>query len=481
MRGRPEAANTFIKRGQRTVSLTSDDLFDRIINLKFTRWDNSSFVVRSDYEPVFQKDGSVRFIRCKQKPSIRVSYNQVAQDVAIEVDIEVTNLFIDKSRGDPYSAAGAGDVFAEGKGNPIETITVQMGYLAQFPDWTERQSKQDIDAYYELYNDYIPHGGEAKSGMRMVVTVLDTYTKGNPPDQVTYFHGIIGNIETGLAWTHDAEELDKNYGNPGEGEAPWLWNEFYQWITRRFIRASVLHKTTTEWETYTVTEDDKEVKLRRIKKGGQKVKIYGYNDYEVTEGRTEAGLKIARVVNFGALDGAPANFEPDTEWHELTLAADGLLADWDAAMFGVQCMLSAKLQEIAEPKTGKYGLPAAAGATLPHTSILSDSPQNSLGSQIAAMCVCYPYLRYYAMPDGNYYFYHADETKEAMFKNIEMNGMSGEDGYGIHPKAMLLPAVYDIAYGGTRTIRCPFFYLIAPMTIVFFMSKYYIGSMVGFY
>jgi hypothetical protein len=92
----------------------------------------------------------------------------------------------------------------------------------------------------------------------------------------------------------------------------------------------------------------------------------------------------------------------------------------------------------------------------------------------------YGFLRYYAMPDGSYYFYHEDEDAEDVFMNTRIQGLQSAQGGG-PSRAVLLPAVYDIARAGTRTIRCPFYYLIAPMTIVFFMSRYYIGSRVGFY
>ena len=71
---------------------TTEGLFDRIINIKFTRRNGETFTLRSDYEPVFE-GGRVYFKTCQPKPEIRVQYTQY-QATMINVDIFVTNLNI---------------------------------------------------------------------------------------------------------------------------------------------------------------------------------------------------------------------------------------------------------------------------------------------------------------------------------------------------------------------------------------------------
>jgi hypothetical protein len=473
-----------VNRGESYPELTPESLFDRIINLKFIRWDRSSFVVRSDYEPVFQKDGSIQFIPCRMKPHIKVSYKQVSQDTAVTVDIEVANLFIDKSQGDHLIAAGseAADTADPGRGNPVTNIVVQLGYRGQFPDWTEPTVNRDPALYYDLYNSYIARGGEAKSGMQLYVTVLDTYTDGTPPDQMTRFHGIIGTAETGLLWSHTEEDLVRTADDFDQAKngAPFLWHEIQRWITRRYIRSDIPHRVNT------VTD----------KEGGvveQHVYIYGLKDYReklkppdippwkldelakaVNQPKEIAPWKIDKMA--ASLTDRP----PDTEWGELALV-DGVLSDEDAALFGLPCLLSARLLREPAPEKAAYGAVDEDGSRIiPAQFILSDYPQNSLSAQLAVLCATYEYLRYYVMADGSLYFYHVDEQKEDLFMNTRLQALAAANNGG-PSRALILPAIYDIEYGGSRTIRCPFFYLISPMTVVFFSARYYIGSMVGFY
>jgi hypothetical protein len=480
-----------VKRGAAYPELTPDDLFDRIINLKFVRWDGSSFVIRSDYEPVFQKDGSVRFIVCRQKPHIKISYKQVSQTTAISVDIEVANLFIDKSQGDPWIVQDSEfkDMLDPGQGNPVTNIVVQLGYRAQFPDWTERQYSEHPDLYYDLYNHYIPRGRESKSGMQVIVTVLDAYPKGNPPDQVIYFHGIIGSSETGLRWTHTEDELIKtaeDFDIEKNGK-PFLWQELYQWITRRFVRPDILHRVVTAYEKQ--REGGKKAWFKPVQKiEKQRVFVYGLTDLRknlkppAVEGWQLDALAAApppRDDTAMPADSAAAP-EPDTKWGELTLV-NGMLSDEDALLFGLPCRLSAKLLQEAMPEKPSFGeINEDSDELLPHEVVMSDLPQNTLSAQIAALCNAYSFLRYYVLPDGSYYFYHEDEQKEDLFMNTRIAALreaaNGEASYAVR-----LPAVYDIEYGGTRTIRCPFYYLIAPMTVVYFQARYFIGSTAGFY
>jgi hypothetical protein len=463
--------------------LSPDDLFDRIINLKFIRWDTSSFVVRSDYEPRFQKDGTIQFALCQPKPHIKISYKQVSEDTAIKVDIEVASLFIDKSQGDPWIVQNSDfkDPLDPTKGNPVTNIIVQLGYRGQFPDWTDPLINRDPDLYYELYNHYIKRGEETKSGMEMHVTVLDTYTEGNPPDQITRFHGIIGAAHTGLLWSHTAEDLIKTTDDfdPEQNGKPYLYHELFQWITRRFIRPDIPHRV--------VTKCDKE---GRVIKGEQKVYIYdlaGYRKNLTPPDIPPWGLK--ELLNTGAdkmwgplsVPGPAAPEEkPGKKWEPLTLV-DGILSEDDAPLFGLPFLMSARLLAEPMPQKPAYGaVHEDSGDLLTRQTVLTDNPQNTVVAQVNALREVYSFIRYFVMPDGSYYFYHVDEQKEDLFMNTRLTGLYAANGGGPR-RGIVLPAIYDIAYGGTRTIRCPFFCLIAPMTVVFFAARYYIGSLVGFY
>ena len=360
-----------------------------------------------------------------------------------------------------------------GQGNPITNIAVQLGYRGQFPDWTTQPLNQHPDLYYELYNHYIPHGRESKSGMQILVTVLDAYPKGNPPDQILYFHGIIGAVETGLRWTHSEAELIKTVKDfdPEQNGRPFLWQELYQWITRRFIRPDILHRTITTYEKK--AEGGKKTEKIAV----QRVYVYGLADLRKNlKPPPLESWQIDRLTGAAAtraavtVDTPAAGLEepkPDTGWGELTLV-NGILSDEDAALFGLPCRLSARLLQEAMPEKPSFGeVYEDSGELLPHEVVMSDIPQNTLTAQINALCDVYRYLRYYVLPDGSYYFYHADEQKEDLFMNTRIAAlMAAQNGGASH--SVILPAVYDIEYGGTQTIRCPFYTLIAPMTVVVF-------------
>jgi hypothetical protein len=489
-----------VRRGEDYPELSSDDLFDRIINLKFVRWDTSEFVIRSDYEPVFQKDGSIQFAVCRPKPRIKVSYKQVSEDTAIRVEIEVAGLFIDKTQGDPLTVQNEAfqDSLDPTKGNPVTNIVVQLGYRGQFPDWTDPLIHRDPHLYYALYNPYVKRGEEAKSGMELLVTVLNTDTEGAPPDQITRFNGIIGTAETGLLWSHTEEDLIKTTADfePDKNGKPYLYQELYQWITRRFIRPDILHRVVTKYDAE-----------GRIVPGEQRVYIYDLAGYrkklqppdippwkpgelaaaqpsEAAPWKVEAAAQqaLASAAGIGApVPGAAAPEEqPGAEWEELALV-DGILSEDDAELFGLPCRLSARLLSFAMTEKPAYGaVHADSGTLLPRQIVLTDDPRNTIASQINAFQDAYGCLRYFVMPDGGYYFYHEDEQKEDLFMNTRIQGLLAANNGGVR-RAYVLPAVYDIAYGGTRTIRCPFFHLIAPMTVLFFSARYYTGSLVGFY
>jgi hypothetical protein len=188
--------------------VTADDLFDKIINLRFIRKSGRSFIIRSDYEPVFHKDGTISFKKCVQKPQIKVSYKAVSENTAINVDIEVTNLFIgDKETADPNDLDTV-------DGDPVMWCIIQMGYRKQFPDWTAPERKNNIAQFYALNNNALSTEAEVRNGQQILVQILTGYPTTYPPDRATYFKGIIGTMETGLRWNHTEDELVEGYGDP---------------------------------------------------------------------------------------------------------------------------------------------------------------------------------------------------------------------------------------------------------------------------
>jgi hypothetical protein len=449
---------TFVREGKASLELAADDLFDRIINLRFIRKSGRSFTVRSDYEPVFHKDGTVSFKTCSQKPDIKIHYKQVAESVAIEVDIEITNFFTgDGGKESPESMNTA-------SGDPVQWCTVQMGYRRQFPDWTKVSETADLARFWDLNNNNVTSEQEVRRGRQILVQILTGYPKTYPPDRVTYFKGIIGTLENGLRWNHTEKELVKGYGDP---EFPNGYSEMeevlFQFVTRRFIRAGVQHIAETVQE-YTNQEI-----ISRIadKKFEQRIWIYGFKNYD-NAGANAASRLQASVTT---LSKAPA----DTAWTGLPLLENGIMSVENANKFGVICAVSKTLRSLPANALYGYGLTSEQAAALrPIPASPFSGMQDTIGGQLVAIQQHYPFIRWYELIDGSFYFYHEKDTDEDLWSDPFIKAMQKDT-------VVFLPAVYDITPSGTRTIRCPFVSFISPMMTVLFQSRFTLGTLVSFY
>lgn len=203
-------------------------LFDRIINIKFTRRNGETFTIHSDYEPVWN-NGIMYFKTCQPKPEIRVKYTQY-QGTMINVDIFVTNLNIKES---PPPATKEAEVQSSlqlvsadikqgnttnqpndalsSKGNSIVKAEIEMGYRGDFYNWSQYMNDGFKGKEKEAYEAYLNlEGLKAKAGSlsetqilfgkhrRCVVTIEWAVNISNPPDRVTQFHGYVGNTEAGF-------------------------------------------------------------------------------------------------------------------------------------------------------------------------------------------------------------------------------------------------------------------------------------------
>jgi hypothetical protein len=427
---------TYVKTGQESLALTADDLFDKIINLKFVRKSTASFTLRSDYEPVFHRDGTVSFKRCVQKPHIKVSYEQVSNAAAIKVGIEITNFFIgDLEAEDPKDMNTV-------EGDPVMWIIVQMGYINQFPDWTAPERRNNISQFYDLNNNGLTSDAEVRRGRQILVQVLSSYQKSYPPDMVTYFEGIIGTMETGLYWNHTEEDLTENYGDPAfPKDFRKVESVLFQFITRRFIKSGIEHQVITK----DVKKEDGTVE--RV----QEVEIYNLSQYRT-------GIN-----------------NPDPQWERLELTESGIMKIEDAKQFGVVCAVSKLLREMEVDGLAGYGVSEEESDALTPIPFASfDDMMDTVGSQLLAIQNQYSFIRWYTMTDGSFYIYHVKESDEDLFTDPEIKSRQVE-------KTVLLPAIYDITLSGTRIIRCPFISFISPMSTVLFESRYTLSTLVGFY
>jgi hypothetical protein len=99
--------------------------------------------------------------------------------------------------------------------------------------------------------------------------------------------------------------------------------------------------------------------------------------------------------------------------------------------------------------------------------------RDALGDQLSALQGHYPFLRWYMLPDGNFFFYHVKDTDEDIWSDPFVKERQKEP--------VPLPAIYDMTPAGTRVIRCPFISFIGPMSTVLFQSRYSIGTLTSFF
>lgn len=214
---------------------TNIGLFDRIINIKFTRQNGETFTLHSDYEPVWTKTG-LRFVTCQPKPEIRVQYTQY-QKTLINVDIYITNLNIIedvKATTDASairaSIAAVTETAKQGKttnqpndaltmlGNKVIKAEIEMGYRGQFHNWSRYNGKtveEHTAAYKAFQNLEQPTNSIASQQIADAAAIAHTqlmFTEirkcsvvvewaaniSNPPDRITQFHGYVGATEAGF-------------------------------------------------------------------------------------------------------------------------------------------------------------------------------------------------------------------------------------------------------------------------------------------
>ena len=432
---------SYIREGKLLVGKSHDGEYrinGRVINVMFIRKNGDTFCIRSDYEPRFYKDGgegTVEFVPCSQKPSITVSYKQSANTVSTDIKIRVDSLYIDREiDGERIDSTG---------GNPVTWAVVQMGYIDQFPDWRKIKSGDDATRFYDLNNDSITSDQAIRNGKQMLAQILTCGPESIPPDRTWLFNGVVGTLESGLKWSHTEGSLLKaNYGDPNFPKKSEIGAVLYQWVTRRFVKSSVRHKIDA---SETIDRDNKTVYTRDVF-------IYGYKTY---------------------FDSSVS----DEEYTKLDLGTNnGIMTIKDADMFGVTCACSKFLQENTANDLFYYGI---VGASLKADGIKMDQsvfaePYDGIGPQIEAIRRHYPYIRWYMLHDGTFFFYHVSETSEHIFSDPFVRDRQTK-------YAVLLPAVYDITTLGLVVIRCPFIGFIDPMTTLLFSSRYNILDLTGFY
>ena len=450
------SASQIVEGKELVNSPESSLMFGRIINVKFIRKyadknGDRSFCIRSDYEPVYHSDGTVQFVRCSFPPAITITYNQVADTIAISVQIRITGLFIDREVADERI-----DSAAE---NPIMSAVVQLGYIDEFPRWDKVAGASDVDAFYDMDNDSLDGFGGMLSGKQLIVQILNCYPENNPPDREWVFVGTVAHLDTGIPWSHTKDDLVPGYNNNNfpKGMSK-IGMMFYQWITRRFIRPGIEHLVQV---THIKLTDD-------IIVDDVQILVWNYN------------YLVGKAM------------KPDKQWTKLIPDGDGLLTPFDAGFLGVPVSCSEELRSMTsvadipkygvfQPNLAQSNKQVAAQVQKIASSFqdlnagfqLFDEAHETLESQLNAIKHHFNYIRWYMSLDGSLFVYKTSQSTEGLFKDpvIKERQKNG--------KVLKLAAVYDITMSGLRIIRCPFRQLINPMTTVLFVSRYRILDTVG--
>lgn len=403
------------------LSLTKDDLFDRVINLKLITGEykdgavdikHDEYVIRSDYEAVYKnldvtkvmQTGNIPsqsyYIRkCQMKPSIKIQYKNVSQSTSIGIDIFISNFFMTDSKGQRLMSFN-------NETYPLKQVEIMAGYFGQFKNMPH-------STWQDLQN-FTPMFGVDK----IVINVTYVTTDKLPPDSELHIHGYVG--ATPLA-SEVAEITDDTFDSikagtyvetvtSTTGNKSALENIFFQHITRRFLRTSVL--------------DKKDV------------------------------LKTTK----------------------------GFMSITDAKKYGINVYCSKGVQELSKKCLEKKKVSQDGKEVDSKVYFNSgDSPENTLAnilSLVNGKLIKKP------LTDGNWIVYTEEESLDVDELKQRFIGTSGDYSKGtalVKTYDHVLPAVYNINIDSLATIVAPFFYFVNPFDFVYFNNRYAMSSQVAYF
>lgn len=269
------------------LNLRPGDLFDRIINLKFTcrKKDSSEkevFVIRSDYELVYpntsfmtdrsSEDYKGKFIirRCTQKPSIKVQCKMVTANVGTSIGITVSNFFMLTHDGKHLRSFNAEDYV-------IDSIEIVMGYWGQLKDSIDINNSNPekiLDSYFSIRAVNGADKIAITNGKPIIVT-----TDKLPPDSTLHIKGYVADIYTSPVAITKTDTPAKALTKPVVTSGTEFEKVLFENITRRYVnghRVLGLDKELKLDEDNLLSESDaKDYGVRVfLSKGASKVKLH---------------------------------------------------------------------------------------------------------------------------------------------------------------------------------------------------------------
>lgn len=230
------------------INLKPGDLFDRIINLRFTCREVKTnktevFVIRSDYELVYPNttfntnrsgenfNGKFIIRRCTQKPSIKVHCKMVTSNTGTEIGITVSNFIMLTHDGKHLRSFNAEDYI-------IDSVEIVMGYWGQLQGSINLNSsdpKKILDSYF---NPKAVNGADKiaiTNGKPIIVT-----TEKLPPDSAIHIKGFVADIYSSPVELSETDTVVKALDKPVAESGTEFEQVLFENITKRYVNG---HKT----------------------------------------------------------------------------------------------------------------------------------------------------------------------------------------------------------------------------------------------
>lgn len=406
------------------LSLTKDDLFDKIINLKLIvkrpvkgvslGQEADAFIIRSDYEAVFPKQEITNVFRtgqfisnqyyirkCAYKPSIKVQYKRLAKDTLVSLDIFVSNFIIFTSKGEAMATFNKTDYDLVG-------VELMLGYWGQFKNMPHN-TLNDLFKFEPMF------GAD-----KITLTEVEYVTTDKlAPDFTLHIHGYVGSTLTAPVDTQSVKTFDEitssglleTFGTPDPKQSD-LSKIFYNHITRRFLRNPVNPKDNQ-------------------------------------------GLQATDMIE--------------------TIPTDKILSKFNADNYGVLVYTSDGVDKIhikklkdSEENEVDVKVYLDEGDTL-------DNAMTRLIQKLVPEGLDYKKLN-----TGNIILFTKEEAQDipSLMKQFQKYN---KDSVFNKVYKNELPAIYNININETALITCPFFSFIEPFQEVKFKSRYTLSSKVSYY
>ena len=432
-------SNAVLIKDEQKLNLTSEDLFDRIINLKINCVDiangnqRESFVIRSDYEIVYPEvrdtvdtpvDGTIipslgnRCIirRCTVKPSIKVQCKMVTSNVGTNVEVFVSNFFMLTKDGKHLRSFNNSQYV-------IESVEIAMGYWGQFR--IGKESDYTVPTYDEYFTIDAKNGADKITVTGAIVVTTDKL----PPDSVLHIKGYVGDIYSSPIAVSNIKTVEQATAKPVISSNEGLEQILYDNITRRYLNKHYF----TEGEG---------AKIPFIKKN----------------------IQVSDIETYGL----PVTYDPET----------GLITPADADKYGTKVFLSDQVKELSIPqafdsegnaynKEFYFESGWTIGQTIARIATFMCTDLNYTFNRKGELLV------YLAKEAGDVKSLYTSFFKEGVYKDTVLVNKALYDNK--------LPAVYNINVDAVATIVCPFFTFFEPFQYVEFASRYALTSLVSYF